>query len=285
MARQLALGEERVAKLVAGSTIKKFIYVPGRIVNIVLGGDDSKKEEQAPAAMAETAQVIEATNQHGKMQWRARWQLARAIRARRYDRCFVLPNSAKSALIPFLAGIPQRIGHHGESRYWLLNRRLPAARAIGRPMVEFYADLADLGQREPGATDPVLVRQPARERAARERHGLPIDAPLILLCPGAEYGPAKRWPTRHFAALARLAAFEWPEACIALIGSAKERALATEIAALSGQAVHNLCGETPLADALAIVRGWAAEELAGRPEAKDMLPQLLAHSTPRTGAD
>lgn len=210
------------------------------------------------AAMAETAQVIEAANQHGKLQWRTRWQLAREIRALRYDRCFVLPNSAKSALIPFLAGIPQRIGHHGESRYWLLNRRLPPARAIGRPMVEFYADLADLGRREPGATDPLLVRQSARERAARERHGLPTDAPLILLCPGAEYGPAKRWPTRHFAALASLAAFEWPEACIALIGSAKERALATEIAALSGQAVHNLCGETPLADALALIAGAQA---------------------------
>jgi heptosyltransferase-2 len=218
-------------------------------------------------AMGEIDEVLEAPNQHGKLQWRERWQLARRLRPNRYDRCFVLPNSAKSALVPFLAGIPQRIGHHGESRYWLINRRLPASAARERPMVEFYADLAGAATRArrppPGASngqpavtpaaDPVLTRDPQRERAARERHGLQGAAPLILLCPGAEFGPAKRWPTRHFAALASLATIEWPEATIALLGSAKERTLATEIAALSGQELRNLCGETSLTDALALI--------------------------------
>ena len=74
-----------------------------------------------------------------------------------------------------------------------------------------------------------------------------------MLCPGAEYGPAKRWPARPFAALATLAAAEWPEATIALIGSASERQLATEIAALSGQDLRNLCGETSLAEAIALI--------------------------------
>jgi heptosyltransferase-2 len=204
-------------------------------------------------AMAEVDDVIEAPNQHGKLQWRERWQLARRLRPSHYDRCYVLPNSAKSALVPFLAGIPERIGHHGEARYWLINRR----RVSGpreRPMVEFYADLAfEPGHEAEQAPDPLLARDASRERAARERQGLQANEPLILLCPGAEYGPAKRWPTRHFAALASLAAIEWPEATIALIGSAKERALATEIAALSGQDLRNLCGETPLSDALALI--------------------------------
>lgn len=206
------------------------------------------------AAMAEVDDVIEAVNQHGKLQWRERWALARHIRRLRYDRCYVLPNSAKSALVPFLAGIPERIGHRGESRYWLINRRHRDAAVRGRPMVEFYADLGHgNGPYPERSADPVLPRHPERERLARERLGLSANDPLILLCPGAEYGPAKRWPTRHFAALASLAAMEWPEATVALIGSAKERALATEIAALSGQDVRNLCGETPLADAFALI--------------------------------
>jgi heptosyltransferase-2 len=203
-------------------------------------------------AMAEVANVIVAPNQHGRLQWRERWRLARTLRPHDYERCYVLPNSAKSALIPWLAGIPERIGHHGEARYLLINRRLPAAAAAGRPMVEFYADLAG-GAAGTTVADPVLVRDAEASRQARQRHGLPLDAPLILLCPGAEFGPAKRWPTRHFAALASLAAVEWPEATIALIGSAKERALATEIAALSGQELRNLCGETKLPDALALI--------------------------------
>ena len=205
-------------------------------------------------AMAEVDEVIEAPNQHGKLQWRERWRLARRLRPSRYDRCYVLPNSAKSALVPFLAGIPERVGHHGEARYWLINRRLRARDGRERPMVEFYAELAGGPERHADqAPDPVLARDPQRERAARERQDLLPGEPLILLCPGAEYGPAKRWPTRHFAALASLAAIEWPEATIALIGSAKERTLATEIAALSGQDLRNLCGETPLADARALI--------------------------------
>ncbi len=210
------------------------------------------------ASMAEVAEVIEAPNQHGQLQWRERWRLARRLRPRGYERCFVLPNSAKSALVPFLAGIPERIGHQGEARFVLLNRRVRSGGAPARPMVEFYADLAAAPglNGEPGpdpAADPILMRDPQRERKAREKQGLQPHDPLILLCPGAEFGPAKRWPTRHFAALASLAAFEWPEATVALIGSAKERTLATEIAALSGQDLRNLCGETSLTDALALI--------------------------------
>jgi len=206
-------------------------------------------------AMAEIDAVIEAANVHGRLQLAQRWRLARRLRERRYDRCYVLPNSLKSAIVPFLAGIAQRHGHRGESRYLLINRIHDAGRSAGGPMVEFYARLAFApGEPTPAAIpDPTLAREPGRERAVRLRIGLAADDPLIVLCPGAEYGPAKRWPARHFAALASLAAAEWPEATIALIGSAKERALATEIAALSGQEVRNLCGETSLAEAIALI--------------------------------
>ncbi len=207
------------------------------------------------AAMDGVSEVIEAPNIHGKAQLRERWQLAQRLRARHFDRCYLLPNSLKSALAPFLAGIPVRIGHRGEARYWLVNRMHEDREAQRPAMVDFYARLAfEPGQapRSP-APDPVLQRNPAAERAVRARLNLSPEDPLLVLCPGAEYGPAKRWPARHYAALAALCASEWPEAAIVLLGSAKERALATEIAALSGQPLLNLCGETTLSEALALL--------------------------------
>ncbi|MCP5266238.1 MAG: lipopolysaccharide heptosyltransferase II [Burkholderiaceae bacterium] len=209
-------------------------------------------------AMPGIADVIEAPNTHGRLDLRMRWRLARRIRARGYDRCIVLPNSLKSALVPWLAGIPLRVGHRGEARRLLLNRIHPDARdhdARSRPMVDFYAELAAPPGAPPtsDAPDPVLARSPQTERLARERFGIDADTPLFVLCPGAEYGPAKRWPTRHFGSLAARIAARWPDATIIVLGSAKERALATELITLGGVAVRNLAGETTVSEALALV--------------------------------
>lgn len=210
-------------------------------------------------AMSEVAEVMTAAQAHGQLQLRERFQLSRQIRRRGYDAAYVLPNSMKSALIPWLAGIPVRVGHRGESRYWLVNRAYDVEGSHRPPMVEHYARLA-FAPSHPipaGIPNPVLVRQPAREQGVLERYGLSTSDPLVILSAGAEYGPAKRWPARHFASLAALVSAEWPEANIVLLGSAKERALATEIAALSGQALQNLCGETSLSDAMALIASAA----------------------------
>lgn len=210
-------------------------------------------------AMAETGDVLEFANRHGGLDLRARLRMARELRRRAYARVVVLPNSLKSALLPFLARIPVRVGRVGEHRGWLLNRVHPSPPRDERPsMVEFYAELADApGAALPaGLPDPVLRCDAAEARAVAGRYGL-ADAPVFVLAPGAEYGPAKRWPTRHFAALAHAISDEWPEAEIVLLGAAKERPLATEILALSGLPLRNLCGETTLPDALALVAGAA----------------------------
>lgn len=209
-------------------------------------------------AMREVDLVIESPNVHGRLDLAARLRLARQLRINRYDRAIVLPNSAKSALVPWLARISQRIGHRGEARLFLLNRihedRFDDAGGR-KPMVEHYAQLAfEPGHPLPGRVpDPRLQRQPAREQAARSKFGLPDDSPLLVLCPGAEYGPAKRWPARHYASLADRLAVKWPGATIVLLGSPKERALATEIAALAGRPMRNLCGETSVDEAIAIL--------------------------------
>jgi heptosyltransferase-2 len=186
--------------------------------------------------MPEVAGVIETAFGHGPLALRERWRLGRTLQALGYDQAIVLPNSWKSALAPFFADIRIRSGYVGESRYGLLN--LLYRMAPGRePMAEHYARLAG----EPGAPlaqplpAPRLAVDAQAAQRTRERFGLP--ARYAALCPGAEYGPAKRWP--HFAELA--ARLELPAV---LLGSPKER---EQCAAIKGR---NLAGETTLDEAI-----------------------------------
>ena len=73
--------------------------------------------------MPEINAVIDSPFGHGQLSLKARWRLARELAAQHYDAVYVLPNSLKSALVPWLAGIPQRVGFTGESRYGLINVR------------------------------------------------------------------------------------------------------------------------------------------------------------------
>src|SRR3954452_1348355 len=78
----------------------------------------------APVArrMPEVEEVIAVPFRHQSLQLGARWKIARELKARGYDQAIVLPNTWKSALVPFFAGIPERTGYVGEARYGLLNR-------------------------------------------------------------------------------------------------------------------------------------------------------------------
>lgn len=211
------------------------------------------------AAMAEIDRLIEAPQRHGQLQLGARWTLARKLGQAGYDRAFILPNSAKSALIPWLASIRERIGYRGESRSALLTHS-PDPIARRGPMVEHYARLATIGGSPQRAdtlqpTDipqPVLRVDPSRGAAVRAQLEIP-PGPLVILAPGAEYGPAKRWPARHFAALADRLTEAWPQVQVVLVGSMNERPVATEITTMSAGPIRNLCGETALDDAFALI--------------------------------
>lgn len=206
-------------------------------------------------AMPAVDEVIELPLVRGSLQLGDRWRMARTLRARGYARAYVLPNNLKSALVPWLAGIPQRVGHRGEARFGLINRMHKAGGARDQLMVQFYGRLID----PPDAPAPGPLPEPRlRVAAGLLEHGrekfLPDGAePLIAFAPGAEYGPAKRWPARHFATLATRIHQQWPRARVVLLGSQKERDLATEIATLSGHRLINLCGSTRLDEAMALI--------------------------------
>jgi len=200
--------------------------------------------------MPEIGEVVDAPFGHGELKLASRWTLARSLRGRAYDQAIVLPNTLKSALIPFFARIPVRTGFVGELRHGLLNRVHRLDEKALPLMAERYAQLAEAPGDPPARPlQQVKLRvDQANLSAALDRLGLSRAKPVVAFCPGAEYGPAKRWPARHFAELAsRLAA---RGRAIWLFGSGKDREIGEEIVRLSGTAATNLCGKTDLASAI-----------------------------------
>ena len=198
-------------------------------------------------AMPELREVIELPFQHGRLDWARRRGVAAELRGR-FDTAVVLPNSIKSALIPFLARIPTRIGYHGEGRFGLLNQRLP--NPPGRPpMVAFYTALA--GDGAVAGEPPRLHFEVDTLRRATESIGVQPQSYWVF-APGAEYGPAKCWPAAHCAALAR-SLFATDGLPVLLLGSGKEAALCHEIASAAPGACRVLAGETSLIDAMALI--------------------------------
>ena len=214
-------------------------------------------------ACAEVNEVIEAKLEHKQLQLGLRRQLAIELKAKQYDACFVLPNSFKSALIPWLANIPFRIGYRGEMRFGLINVALDNPSKINRPpMANHYLALSNaLEHSQAGGTgkpvDPQLnVSTAARRLVETKLHQATIDEKSIyVFCPGAEYGATKRWPTEHFANLAQQLISTQPHDHIILLGSKSDHALGESIQAQSKNAIqlHNWCGNTSLDEAIALI--------------------------------
>ena len=203
-------------------------------------------------AMPQVAEVIEFPFAHGGLQFKARRALAQRLQGQ-FDTAYVLPNSLKSALLPFLASIPRRVGYLGEARVGLLTHRLKNPKDKP-PMVAFYSALS--GESDLQTDRPQLhIGDEQIEYTLREL-GL-WRGGYYVFAPGAEYGPAKRWPAAHFSELA--ARLDLP---VVLLGSTKEAALCEEIAApvnaaRAGQC-HNLAGKTSLPQALNLIAGSKA---------------------------
>ena len=208
-------------------------------------------------AMPSVAEVIEFPFAHGGLQWAARRGIAKQMKSRStpFDAAYVLPNSLKSSLLPFLAGIPNRIGYLGEARVGLLTHRLK--NPVNKPpMVAFYSALSGDEDAKTGyrSDRPQLQLNDAEVQATLAELGLQRGG-YVVFSPGAEFGPAKRWPVSHFVDLAlKLVQLDVP---VVLLGSGKEFELCDSIAApvnaqKPGKCL-NLAGKTSLAGAFATI--------------------------------
>lgn len=202
------------------------------------------------ARMPEVRRSIVMPLGHGEFYFSRRLALGRSLRGQ-YDHAIVLPNSWKSALVPAWARIPLRTGYRGEFRYGLLNdlrlldkRRLPMT-------VQRYVALADVVD----ATLSADVQQPRLEVSAEgvdvalQKFGLSRPSgPLLALCPGAEYGSAKRWPAEYFATVAEYWLKQGGQ--VWLFGSSKDQVATAEVMARTADACVDLAGITTLAEAI-----------------------------------
>lgn len=200
-------------------------------------------------AMNQVAEVIELPFAHGALHLMKRRRLARQIKGR-FDTAYVCPNSFKSALLPFLACIPKRIGYLGEARVGLLTQRLKnPPKSQHSSMVAHYSALS--GEANVANDRPQLRFDPKQVDVTLAAMGLQRNDYYVLV-PGAEFGAAKRWPPGHFAELGRRL-----DAPVVLLGSAKEFDLCQEIAAPVNAGrpgkCQNLAGKTSLADALNLI--------------------------------
>lgn len=194
--------------------------------------------------------------QHGKLQFGLRRNAAIRFKGL-YQTAIVCPNSLKSALIPWLAAIPVRRGSTGESRYWLINdRRDPRQHGPGkRPsMLRTYLGFAD-SPLPASQIDGFGVHRPILRVSGAVPDMVP-DASHLVLCPGAEYGPAKQWPAAYFAEVARHWLGKSPAHSVSLIGGPKDIALGMQIETIIAhdapsfeQRVFNRCGKTSLREA------------------------------------
>jgi len=228
----MVMAQPLIARLQASSPGAAIdVFAPGWVLPIV-------------RRMPGSPEAIDSPFAHGELALGKRWRTACSLRGRGYRQAVVLPNSLKSALVPWFAGIPRRTGFLGEQRRGLLNdiRQFDAA-AVPRLVDRFLL----LGDGPVVAPLPHLESAPDAMDALGARLGITLDRPVACLCPGAEYGPAKRWPIRHFAALAsRLRDHGF---AVWLLGSMKDAPVTETIREASDDACQSLAGRTDLGEA------------------------------------
>ena len=203
--------------------------------------------------MPEVRKTLSFPLGHGVLDLATRRTVAQSLRGQ-YDQAILLPNSLKSALVPFFAGIPKRTGWRGEMRFGLLNDMRKLDKQRYPLMIERFMALAY----EPGAELPKPYPRPslqvseASRAAALAKFGLELDRPVLALCPGAEFGEAKRWPSDHYAVVAEAKIRAgWQ---VWLFGSKNDHpvgeAIRGELIPGLQEEAANLAGETSLAEAI-----------------------------------
>lgn len=209
------------------------------------------------SAMPEINEIMDMPLGHSQFQLKRRWQIGKSLRNKAYQQVIVLPNSWKSSIIPFAAHVPLRTGWLGEMRFGLLNDWKVLKKKKIPLMVQRFLALGS----SPIPDKIAIPWEPYKpslqiitERVKNTLKNLsltPSEKPILVLCPGAAFGPAKRWPPEYFAEIANIKyAEKWQ---VYLLGSKNDQSIAQSIQKLTKNACIDLIGKTSLTQALDIL--------------------------------
>lgn len=192
---------------------------------------------------------------HSQFQLIKRWQLGRELRKKKYNQAIILPNSWKSAIIPFAAHIPVRTGWLGEMRVRLLNDWRILNKKMYPMMIQRFIALGDaqclIESNFDWSSFKPHLKIKSDKKLKDNRLCLIKDRPFLVVCPGAAYGPAKCWPTDYFAEIINVKKSKnWS---IVLLGASVDIPIGLEIQKLTKNACINLIGKTSLIEAIAIL--------------------------------
>ena len=192
--------------------------------------------------------VITLPLQHGKLQLKLYWQIAKKIK-NQYDQCIVIPRKLKSAIIPWLAGIPKRTGYFGESRYWFINDRITADPRHTLWVQKVCALFDKKSADDNNYPNPQLTTNSSNQKKWQKelKQG---GKQLVALMPGASYGVSKQWSMEHFKEVVELGKNDYS---FVVLGGESERKMGDAILQGVDATGHNLSGKTSLYDAVDIL--------------------------------
>lgn len=254
----LVVGPSWVGDMVMSQVLYKVLQQsrPGLAIDVLAPAWSGPLLQRMP----EVRRALSMPLGHGELGLRRRFQLGRELRQACYDQALLLPNSLKSALVPWIARIPRRTGWRGEMRYGLVNDlRVLDEQALPLMVQRFAALGLAPGEPVPDALPrPQLRADPELAYALAKVHSMSPEVPVLALCPGAEFGGAKRWPATHYAELARHYLQQgWQ---VALFGSANDQAVTAQIKSLCDEHARcfDLAGATRLIEAVDLLSLSAA---------------------------
>jgi heptosyltransferase-2 len=201
--------------------------------------------------MPEINAAIALPFKHGELAFFERIKLGKSLKNNGYSQAIILTNSFKSALLPWAAGIKKRTGFLGEMRYGLINDVRPLDKTKLKKTVErfVYLGLNNDDILPKILPNPQLNTKPEAAWLLAYRLGAKSSENKILgLCPGAEYGEAKRWPAEYYAEVAREALNKgWQ---VWLFGSDKDVPITSQINQLTQNQCTDFAGKTKLGEAI-----------------------------------
>ena len=207
--------------------------------------------------MPEVCKKIVSPFSHGETKLFERYRLGQGLKKENYDRAIILTNSLKSSLIPYFARIGVRTGWLGEFRYGLINDIRSSKKLKKSLMVEKFAALSlyEENYSIENLTFPELEIDFANQRKFLEEFSIDYSKNTMAICPGAEFGPSKRWPAEYYAEIAKFYVNKgWNVLCI---GSKNDEDIGIEIGSLNNlgcnESFINLIGKTSLQDAIDIL--------------------------------